>query len=376
MALEEMERRLLLTLPDLKGYDGRPTYPSAYFYLADNTVYWGDQIKVSFDIANAGGSVSGSPTQNVAFYLSNDASVTPSTDYLLAKFTLGVPAGGKFNGYTASMTLPAVNPNGGSGTYYVGMFVDADKQITESDESNNKNQGVGIDLAKVTIYSPKVAVSDSSRTSTDRSVSFGSVVDDGPGNSLATQTVTISDSSPSSILTVAQNGIALANGTNFHIASIISNQRSAPVNLSGGSAPIAANSAEKWLVTLTFDPTAVGALTDTLVIKSDDLSAPTVNVALSGTGTAVANLAVADFVGSGTDRAVDFGNVAVDGAGGASGAATVTLTNTGSGPLTVNQNGITLPAGPFSVKSVVSSTRGAINLATASNTIAAAPVAL
>ena len=53
------------------------------------------------------------------------------------------------------------------------------------------------------------------------------------------------------------------------------------------------------------------------------------------------------------------------------GTATVTLSDPGSGVLTVSENGITVPAGPFAITSIVSSTQGAISLAAGSKTLAA-----
>jgi len=82
-----------------------------------------------------------------------------------------------------------------------------------------------------------------------------------------------------------------------------------------------------------------------LQIKTDDPSSPTTNVTLIGTGTPLPNLVVTDSVSPATDQIVNFGSIAADGAGGAIGTASVTLSNNGSGPLTVNQNGITVPPG-------------------------------
>ena len=133
---------------------------------------------------------------------------------------------------------------------------------------------------------------------------------------------------------------------------------------------IAANNGETWLVTLSFDPMTTGTLSDTLLIKSDDLTQPTVSVALTGVGLQVADLQISDSIGVGTDRTVNFGDVALNGAGGTTGTASVTLSDIGSGLLTISQNGISLPAGPFAITSIVSSTQGTINLASGSKTIA------
>ena len=84
-------------------------------------------------------------------------------------------------------------------------------------------------------------------------------------------------------LTISQNGIALANGTNFQIESIVSSTQDY-VSLASGSKVLAANGIENWAVTLNFDPSDTGLLTDTLVITSDDPDEATVNVSLGGTG--------------------------------------------------------------------------------------------
>jgi hypothetical protein len=70
---------------------------------------------------------------------------------------------------------------------------------------------------------------------------------------------------------------------------------------------------------------------------------------------------------------MDFGAVINDGAGGATANRTVTLTNPGTGPLTVSQNGLSLINGTgWQIVSITSNTQGAINLASAAKTIAAA----
>ena len=72
------------------------------------------------------------------------------------------------------------------------------------------------------------------------------------------------------------------------------------------------------------------------------------------------------------DKQMNFGGVDADGAGGQSATQTVTLTDTGQLPILVSQNGITLATGTqFKVTSIVSSTQGAINLASGPATIAA-----
>ena len=374
LAFEAMEQRVLLSsLPDLEGFNAI-AYGGPDFNVHQSTAYWGQTVQIDFAVANIGGAASSGATYDIAFYLSPNSTIGGSNDYVFGKATgLPVPAPNTFNYYTSiNLTLPVSNQFGTASPYYIGMDVNCDNTVTESNYGNNENQGLTKDEASLAINPPHISVTNSISPAGQnvQSINFGQVVDDGPGNSMTTQTLTITNTSPGSVLTIPKNGIQLANGTNFHIVNIISNKLSYPVDLSTSNT-IAANNGETWLVTLSFDPTATGNLSDTLTIKSDDLTQPTVSVALTGIGLPVAELQIADSTGSGTDRTVNFGNVAVNGAGGTVGTATVTLSNAGSGPLTVSQNGITLPAGPFTITSIVSSQQGAINLASGPATIAA-----
>ena len=67
-------------------------------------------------------------------------------------------------------------------------------------------------------------------------------------------------------------------------------------------------------------------------------------------------------------NSINFGTVLNDGAGGAEGLATLTLANSGTANLIVSQNGLTFSGGAgYSVGSVVSSTRGIVDLTSVSN---------
>ncbi len=357
-------------LPDLVGYDFRPGTPTAYFHVEEASVSWGDVIHLDFAFANLGASPSGSPKFNIAFYLTTHSTINPASDYQLGRLTgFTVPTANNGNAFTATVTLPASDPLSplSTGPVTFGMFVDSDNSVAESNEANNDNRAVGADLTTVTISPPAAVVTDSVGSSTDHAVNFGSIVDDGPGNAQTVQTVTLSDNAVRSHLKVAQNGIHLTGGTNFHIVSILSNNLSNPVNVAGGFSLIAPNSSETWTVQVAFDPVAVGAVNDTLVIQTDDPASPTINVALSGTGVAQSNLLVTSPV----NQSFNFGNVAVDGVGGVFSVTTVTIANNGTGPLTVNQNGIAVGGGPFSITGIISNTQGVISLGGGSKTIAA-----
>jgi RHS repeat-associated protein len=369
LSMESLEaRRLLAGLPDLAGVDPRPGNTTYYFHLQESTPSWGDQVHLNYAIGNTGGDPPANESYTINVYLSQTQTINPGTAYLISPFSATVPGGGQTFGYTANFSLPQSNPFSGTGSMYIGMVINPGQVIQESNYPNDSNQGDGKDRFPITVSSPVAVVSDSQGSSTDHAINFGSVVDDGAGNALAIQTVSLSDSAARSLLTVGQNAIHLTNGTNFHIVGINSNKLSQAVNIASGTSLIAANSAETWTIQVAFDPAAVGSLTDTLQIQTGDPVNPTINVALSGAGTPVPNLVVATSGTSAVAQTVDFGNV-VD--NGAAGTATVTLTNSGSGPLTISQNGISLPSGPFSITSISSNTQGTINLSGGSKTIAA-----
>lgn len=92
-------------------------------------------------------------------------------------------------------------------------------------------------------------------------------------------------------------------------------------------------------------------------------------MALSGQGIVRPALAVTDSVAPTNDLAIPFGSVLNDGPGGRDARQTVSLKDIGAQPLIVAQNGLALSGGTgFSIVSVISSTRGAVNVASANPT--------
>ena len=120
MACSEIKRAIL---PDL--------YDRAEFRrFLPETVQVGKHLKISGEIANAGGATSGSFVVNI--YLSTDAEIT-SSDYLLTQVGMDIQAG-------ASQELSWLNPVPEAvapGTYYVGWIIDPDNRVAEEDENNN-----------------------------------------------------------------------------------------------------------------------------------------------------------------------------------------------------------------------------------------------
>lgn len=256
------------------------------------------------------------------------------------------------------------------------MVVDADGEVAESNEANNRNQGNGIDkdttAITITGPAPKIQVSANGTSlppASSLSVAFGNVAADGAGGAALTQTVSLANTGD---LSLSVTGIT-ANGTGFAVKNITSNIQSLTQPITFPRS-VAAQGQELWSIDVEFDPTTATAHTGSLVVTSNDTSRPSVTVSLSGTGTPVPDLTVNYGAPSGSDpRTVDFGAVINDGAGGATANRTVTLTNPGTGPLTVSQNGLSLLNGTgWQIVSITSNTQGAINLATAARTIAAA----
>jgi YD repeat-containing protein len=362
---------------DLIGYSRRQeigtlTYsnPNATFSLSPQPISWGEIGSLDFYIVNIGNAASG--PYSVGFYLSTDANISTS-DILLGNGNLpSIPIQQPVVGYNVSLQMPAFRPAGPAGNYYIGMILDVFNTVAENNEANNSNQGGGRDMVAVTVLPPVAGVTDSIGSSTDKIMSFGSIVNDGIDNASATHALTLSNTAAKSLLKVAQGGVRLASGVNFKIKNILSNNLSQAVNTTSGSSFLAANSTETWTILLTFDPTANGNLSDTLIIETDDPVNPVINVALSGVGLGRGNLSITDSLAAANDQKLDFGDTATDGSGGQFKTATLKLVNNGSGPLTINQNSITLPTGPFTVASIVSSTQGVINLASGAKTLAAA----
>jgi RHS repeat-associated protein len=354
--------------PDLAGVDSRIYGGSNYFRVTESSVNWGDTIHVSHAVVNNTGGNAG--PFNVKFYLSPDATIGDASDYIV--FTTNYTAGLSGQTYTStssqSITLPAVNPFGAGTSFYVGKVVDADNQVVETNESNNKNQGSNIDRNATTISitppTPSIYVTDSALPNNDNAVAFGSVANDGAGNARGIQKVTIVNKGKASL---NMSSLALTGSPYFSIVEIASSTQNF-INLSSLPRVIAANGTESWVVTLQYDPAATAAHTGTLTINSNDPTTPALAIALTGTGDPVPDIALA------TAEAVetDFGGVVQDGAGGFSANRTITFKNVGTGPLTVNQNGISLLTGThYSILSITSSTQGAISLATGTRTMAA-----
>ena len=129
----------------------------------------GGTAQVVFQITNLGDTAAGA--FDVEFYLSDDSSIDPASDLQLliasgdvnydpaepeaCHITAGIPAGASFTpGAPVEVVVPTVDPFGTSGPYYIGMFVDADGDVVEVDETNNLNEGQEQDMDSVLYVTP------------------------------------------------------------------------------------------------------------------------------------------------------------------------------------------------------------------------------
>jgi MYXO-CTERM domain-containing protein len=110
----------------------KPELYISYLYLG-SSVEQGQKITVSWFVANAG--LQNAGTFKVGFYYSANSTIDPSTDTLLKTVTISSLSSGRSTGnYNESVTLPVGTALGAG---YIGVYVDKDSQVSESNETNN-----------------------------------------------------------------------------------------------------------------------------------------------------------------------------------------------------------------------------------------------
>lgn len=351
--------------PDLLGYNAG----SLYFSVPQNSSSWGHEIQIRFAVANLGDSTAG--TFKIKFYLSPNSTIGDAGDYLLYTYTINSLSAQFYTGTGQYVVLPTSNPFGSGTSFYVGMIVDADNQVAESNEANNKNQGANLDRTSsafsITNPAPNIAVNDSVSPLEDLLTPFGNVPNDGNGGGMLRKVISIYNNGTAAL---SVTGLSLQTGTHFRIESVVSTFQSLPTPLTFPKT-VQPDSVEAWDVTIVCDPTVNGSITDKLIITSNDSDQGALSVNLTATGVATPDISVTDSTAPTGDLRESFGSVIQDGANGAFSQRTIALRNPGTGPMTVNQNGITFESGlHFKLVSITSSTQGAINLATGAKTIA------
>ena len=131
----------------------------------DNLLDGTGTATVEFVLRNFGDTAAGS--FDVQFYLSDDELIDPATDILVnlassdpgydpsepeAYHVAGLVSAGRYES-TVILSVPVPDPFGTDGEYFLGMFVDADADVVEANEGNNRNQGQDVDVDDVE-YTP------------------------------------------------------------------------------------------------------------------------------------------------------------------------------------------------------------------------------
>lgn len=140
--------------PNLTGmqYSGNSS-----FSVSPDVLVWGQSLDIKWAITNNGTDVIPVGTDvYVYFYLSSNTIFTTS-DYLLGIgwldpiFDYGLNPGSGLYG-TTPWQLPSSSPfSSSSGTFYIGMVIDADDAVAETNEDDNSGTGAGVDYAPVNI---------------------------------------------------------------------------------------------------------------------------------------------------------------------------------------------------------------------------------
>lgn len=125
-----------------------PDLVATSFGVTETEIVPGSAISISYNIQNSGSSTASAST--ASFYISTDSTIS-TTDTLLG--TASVPSinSNSSNSGTTSFTVPSTLANG---SYTVGMIVDSASTVTESNETNNSNQGANVDTDTLTLSAP------------------------------------------------------------------------------------------------------------------------------------------------------------------------------------------------------------------------------
>jgi len=128
------------------------------FTVSSQTLSAGETAIATFEIQNLKSGSAG--TFKAGFYLSPDAGITPS-DYFLGEQTINSLSGNASTGdLTQTFTLPGAEDSfwQGDQTYFIGMILDSESAIGETDETNNASLGLSIDYDDVGISGTQTSI--------------------------------------------------------------------------------------------------------------------------------------------------------------------------------------------------------------------------
>jgi hypothetical protein len=121
----------------------------------------GAGVDVTVTLKNAGNATApGSFAYGVNFFISRDAVLDASDEYLNMQLVPNAIAPGQSGTFNASVRLPGNTHSlwAGHGTYYLLMETDRNNNVVESNESNNSGLGIGIDVAAIRVSLGNVSV--------------------------------------------------------------------------------------------------------------------------------------------------------------------------------------------------------------------------
>ncbi len=152
--LLDYDEVLITTPKDLSG---------TFFATSSSVLRPGSSPTIQFRIDNSEfGTVSNS---KFSFYISKDQVFGNATDLLLASSFISSLSGNSTTDIlTVSLSLPSISNSfwaDGDGTYYIGMVLDSDNKITETNETNNQGTGVSLDYDDILVIgaTPIISVS-------------------------------------------------------------------------------------------------------------------------------------------------------------------------------------------------------------------------
>jgi len=123
--------------PDLLGI---------YFNVLPDPLNAGDSFTIEYKIANILAANAGG--FKVKFYFSKNDVIWNSDELLGSDTISGITGNNVTETRTINLTLPDANDSfwQGDGEYYIGMIIDADNEVDETDENNNFNRGIAVDI--------------------------------------------------------------------------------------------------------------------------------------------------------------------------------------------------------------------------------------
>jgi Ca2+-binding RTX toxin-like protein len=130
-----------------------PNLMGAELDVTQDAAHAGDAVTMRYRVANEG--ITDAGPFDVAFYASVDEEIDPATDTFIGTdlFPAGLGAGITSALRTANFVMPdASDPfwaQVGTGGYYIGMFTDSGEAVAESNETDNRNLGIAIDVTQM-----------------------------------------------------------------------------------------------------------------------------------------------------------------------------------------------------------------------------------